>query len=194
MSRVIPASWLVGGRIQRVICHWTGGAYLASALDREHYHVILQDDAARKQGADVKVIRGLHTAADNDNCVDDDYAAHTKGLNTGSFGLAIACMGQDVDAGKPCRPGGPYGPWPMTRLLMERQAEAAAEVCHAYGLDVTERTVLQHGEVQRVYGKPQSGKWDCLEWPFDRSLSHAAVGDAFRRKVNWYLHRLRGAR
>jgi hypothetical protein len=184
---VIPHPWLTPARIERVICHWTGGAYLASALDCRHYHVVLQDDQARGIGEDVTAVRGLWRPAANAPIVGTSYAAHTNRLNTGSFGLAAACMVGAV-------PGGPYGPAPLTRLLWERMAQAAAEVCHAYHLDVTERTVLFHSEVERIYDAPQRGKWDIDVLPFDQALSAPEVHAQFRRKANWYLHRLRADR
>jgi len=187
MQRVIPESVLTPARIHRVIVHWTAGGYAVNHVDREHYHMVLQDQQRLGRGTDVLAVRGVHAPAANDVTRDRVYAAHTRDLNTGSYGLAAACM---LDA----EPGGPYGPAPLTRLLWERLAQAAAEVCHRYGLEVTERTVLQHGEVAAIYGLPQGGKWDCLELPFDRALSRAEVAAQFRRKVSWYLHRLRSER
>lgn len=186
-ERVIPRSYLTPAKIERVVCHWSAGAYRVSGLDRKHYHVILQDDAALRTGSDVTAVRGIHTPADNDNCVDRKYAAHTKGLNTRSFGLSVACM---HDAAR----RGPYGKYPLTLLLWERMAQAAAEICEAYGLPVTERTVLFHSEALRVYGKPQAGKWDIDVLPWNPTLPPDDVHAEFRRKTGWYLAREKGDR
>ena len=172
MERIIPSAWLTPARCQRVIIHWTAGSYRVSGLDRDHYHVVLGGEPG-----EVVAVRGRYTPADNDNCVDRKYAMHVRGLNTGSFGLSAACMGG-------AKQGGPYGQWPLTPRLFERLAQAAAEVCKAYDLDITERTVLQHGEVQRVYGKPQSGKFDVCLLPW--SPDEHDVPAIFRRKVLWY--------
>lgn len=177
VSRVIPEAWLRGGKPVRVICHWTGGAYAVSALDQEHYHVILG-----LKGGQLDVVRGDHAIADNDATGDGLYAAHTRGLNTGSIGLSVACMAGAVR--------GKAGQFPLTELLFERLAQAAAECCHAYGIAVTPRTVLQHGEVERNLGKPQAGKWDVCWLPFEPRLSSPEVCDLFRRKVIWYRDRL----
>lgn len=177
VERVLPASWLVGGTPKRVICHWTAGAYAVSELDKEHYHAILG-----MQGGKLQVVRGDHAIADNDRTGDGDYAAHVAGINTGSIGLAVACMAGAVK-GKP-------GRYPLTELLWERLAQAAAECCHAYGIPVTPQTVLQHGEVERNLGKPQSGKWDVCWLPWDPQASAVTVCDEFRRKVSWYRERL----
>lgn len=186
VARVIPEAWLVPARPKRVICHWTAGAYAVSELDREHYHVILEDLAALKRGKDVRAHRGDHTIADNDRTGDGDYAAHTRGCNTGSIGLSVACM-----AGSARGAGGPY---PLTLLLWERLAQAAAECCKHYGIPVTEQTVLQHGEVERLLGIPQAGKWDVTWLPFEPHLSALEVGAQFRRKVDYYLKNYSGAR
>jgi hypothetical protein len=185
VRRVIPEEWLIPARPVRVVLHWTAGAYRVSELDRSHYHVILQDDAALKQGEDVRPVRGRFSIADNDRTGDGRYAAHTRGLNGHSVGLSIACMAGAVQ-------GGAHGRYPMTRRLWERLAQGAAEVCRHYGIPVTPHTVLQHGEVQRQLGVAQRGKWDCCELSFDRSLSPVEVCEQFRRKVAWYLERLDG--
>jgi hypothetical protein len=184
VDRVIPKEWLPPAHVQRVIIHWTGGPYRATGVDLRHYHVLLVDEHALGIGKDVGPVRGVYTAADNDNCRDRRYAAHTARSNTGSFGLAAACMRHAV-------PGGPYGRYPLTHLLWERLAQAAAEVCLRYGLKVARETVLQHGEVEAVLGAPQNGKWDCLELPFAPELSRSEVCEQFRRKVHWFLAELR---
>jgi len=181
-ARVIPAEWLVPATPKRVICHWTAGAYSVSALDLAHYHVVLEDQEALKRGKGVKAYRGVHSIADNDRTMDGDYAAHTAQCNTGSIGLSVACMAGAVR--------GNAGRYPLTNLLFERLAQAAAECCRRYHLPVTEQTVLQHGEVERLLGIPQSGKWDVTYLPYEPHLSAVEVGALFRRKVAWYLERL----
>lgn len=182
-ERVIPATWLAKAKVQRVIMHWTAGAYHVTPHDRECYHVILCDERELGRGDDVRAIRGIHAPAANDHTADGAYAAHTRGLNTGSFGLSVACM-------HGAHPKGPYGDAPLTKLLWERLAQAAAEVLTAYGLELSERTCLFHSEVERVYNKPQAGKWDIdvLCWAPERPA--AEVHAEFRRKVAWYLGRL----
>lgn len=83
------------------------------------------------------------------------------------------------------------GNQPITRLQWERTAQAAAEICFAYDLPVTERTVLFHSEVESVYGKVQRGKWDINVLPFDLPLNPKEIHDQFRRKVEWYLQKLK---
>lgn len=172
---VIPAAWLTPARVHRLCCHWTAGTYKVSSLDKKHYHCILGLEAGQ-----VVPVRGIHSPADNDRTSDGDYAAHVLNLNTNSYGLAAACM-----AG--AKQGVTDGKYPLTEALWEKLAEAAADVVRVYRLAVTQRTVLFHSEVERVYGKKQRGKWDISYLPFDRSLSPAEVYSQFRRKVSWYL-------
>lgn len=181
-ARVIPATWLVPANPRRIICHWTAGAYTVSELDKTHYHIILQDQAALKRGAGVLPVRGVHSIADNDRTGDGDYAAHTAKCNTGSIGLSVACMAGAVR--------GNAGHYPLTNLLWERLAQAAAECCQRYGIPVTEQTVLQHGEVERLLGIPQSGKWDVTWKPWAPHESAIETCAEFRRKVAWYAGRL----
>lgn len=184
-DRIIPATWLTPAKVQRVILHWTGGGYHVTSLDQAHYHTILCDERELGRGTDVKAIRGTHPPAANNVTSDNDYAAHTRGLNTGSFGLSVACM-----AG--AQPRGPFGQYPLTKLLWERLAQAAAEVLAAYDLELLERTCLFHSEVERVYGAQQAGKWDIDVLPFQRDLSPDEVHAQFRRKVEWYLREKHG--
>jgi hypothetical protein len=180
MARLIKPEWCPpDGRIARCIIHWTAGAYRISGIDRAHYHAIC--GLATKNGgtAGIIAVRGTHSAAANNVTSDGHYAAHTKGLNTGSFGLAVACMAGAVQ-------GKSNGDFPLTPELWEALAQAAAEVLSAYKLPVTERTVLQHGEVERIYQKPQRGKWDCCYLPWQPALKPRQVCDLFRERVKFY--------
>lgn len=140
-----------------------GGRYEPSLLDRAHYHVLIAGDGTARRGPRLP----------------GQYLPHTRNLNTGSVGLAICAMAGAVW-------GRTLGTQPFTRVQWERAAQAAAELCAAYDLDITERTVLCHSEVGRVYGKQQRGKWDIDVLPFETSLAAADVHDQFRRKVTWF--------
>ncbi len=165
----VPAEWMPNAKAERIICHWTAGGYKASPLDRKHYHILVEDDG--------EIIRGYNSIADNDRTTDGVYAAHTLGLNTGSIGVAVCCMADATET--------PFdaGRFPMTEVQWERMAQIAAELCHRYGLPVTERTVLGHGEVQHNLGIKQKGKWDPLVLPWRSNLSRTKVGSLFRIRV-----------
>ena len=170
---LIPPDWLPKCRMKRIIVHWTGGLYAPSPLDRKHYHILVDGDGA--------LHRGNRSIADNESTGDGAYAAHTKGCNTGSIGIAACCM-----SGGSERPFNP-GPAPMKELQWERLAQVAAELCRAYGIACTPLTVLAHGEVQRHLNIGQEGKWDPLVLPWRPGLSKQEAGDHFRFRVQAVL-------
>lgn len=165
-SRVIPEAWLPRPRnVQRVILHWSAGAYQPSLIDRAHYHFLVSGAGEVSRG-----VRGPGY-----------YLPHTRNLNTGSVGLAICAMAGAVQA--PFRAGA----YPLLNLQWERAAQACADLVAAYQLGLSERTVLTHSEVTRVYGQLQRGKWDIDALPFAPELTAGEVHQQFRRKVAWYL-------
>ncbi|MBX3120242.1 MAG: N-acetylmuramoyl-L-alanine amidase [Fimbriimonadaceae bacterium] len=168
MAHLKP-EWLQDCKMSRVIAHWTAGAHKASSLDKAHYHFIVEEDG--------KVIKGDHDVKDNVNTGDGDYAAHTKGTNTGSIGVSVACM-----AGARQSPFS-AGSFPMTRTQWLVMAEVVAELCAFYKIKVTPTTVLGHGEVERNLGRPQAGKWDPMVLPWDTTMRPNEVGDTFRSIV-----------
>jgi hypothetical protein len=166
---LLDPAWLPSCSMKRVICHWTAGGHKASSLDKEHYHVLVE--------ADGKLVRGRRSIADNVSTTDGVYAAHTKGCNTGSIGIAVCAMSAAVE--RPFHPG----PQPMLEAQWRRLAEVAAELCRAYSIPVTPKTVLGHGEVQVQLGVTQAGKWDPMVLPWDPAMSASQVGTFFRTLV-----------
>lgn len=169
----LQASWKPDVPMQRVILHWTGGSYTASSLDKEHYHFVVEGDGT--------VLRGNHSIADNVSIsgkTSDEYAAHTKGCNTGSIGVSMCAMASAVEA--------PFdaGKYPLTEKQWKRAAELIADLCRTYRIPVTAKTVLTHAEVQKNLGIKQNGKWDIARLPFDESIVGAtACGDNLRIRV-----------
>jgi peptidoglycan hydrolase-like protein with peptidoglycan-binding domain len=159
--------------MQRVICHWSEGHYRANSIDLEHYHILIEG------GGDVRF--GEHTIDDNVSTSDDDYAAHTRGANTGSIGVACCCMVGCNE--RPFRPG----PEPMTQEQWNAMCQVVAELCAFYKIPVTDKTVLGHGEVQKNLNRPQLGKWDPMVWPWDTSKTASEVGNALRSQVQALL-------
>ena len=169
-NRVVPDIWLPPGRsVQRIVMHWSAGGYTPSLLDKSHYHFMVDGKGA--------VHRGVRSPG--------QYLPHTRNLNTGSVGLSICAMAGAVQ-------GKAHGKFPLLALQWERACQAAADILAAYDLAVTERTVLCHSEVERVYGKKQRGKWDIDVLPFAPALSPAQVHDQMRRKISWYLDTYHG--
>lgn len=174
---VIDPDWKPAVQMDRIICHWTAGTHKASALDRFHYHILIEDDGV--------LIRGTFSIADNvANLVftPRSYAAHTKGTNTRAIGVAMCCM---ADAEE-----NPFdaGPHPMTEVQWNRMIDVVADLCRTYGIPVTPQTVLGHGEVQANLGNLQDGKWDPMVLPFNTALGKAQVGDLLRNSVQAKLN------
>lgn len=162
----VPAAWLPKADMKRIILHWTGGSYTVNALDRLHYHFIIDGDA--------KVHRGVHSVKANER-IRGPYAAHVRGINTGSIGIAMAAMAGakelPFDAGK----------FPLKGKQFDRAIDLMAQLCETYGIHVGPKTVLTHAEVQQNLGIPQAQKWDVTRLPWtDRVIGARAVGDHIR--------------
>jgi N-acetyl-anhydromuramyl-L-alanine amidase AmpD len=169
----VPKNWMPVCAMKRIIVHWTGGGHKASAIDRADYHIIIEDDG--------KLVRGDHTIDDNVSTGDDDYAPHTKGLNAASIGISAACMAGAAES--------PFvaGPFPMTETQWKVMAEVAAELATFYGIPLTRKTILGHGEVRKILGVNQKQKWDPLVLPWNTGLTKAQAGDLFREEVGKHM-------
>jgi hypothetical protein len=163
------------GSIKRIVCHWTAGASFPSAEDLEAYHILVN-----RVG---HVHRGEHAITDNLSTADGDYAAHTRGLNTGSIGLSLCGM-----AGANEKPFAP-GPFPLTRVQWNAAIIAAADLCRRYSIKPDERGLLMHCEVEDVYGRVQRGKWDVSvrSWPAGEEWEDMTPGAELRIRVGRLL-------
>lgn len=167
----LKKSMLPDANPRRIICHWTAGAYQASATDRKHYHFLIEGDGS--------IVQGTRTIRDNDSTADGQYAAHTLGTNTQSIGLSVCSMAGATRSNP--------GRFPMTELQWQRMAEVAAELCKHYGIPVSETSVLGHFEVERFLGRRQRGKWDPGFLPWDPGVQEEEVGKRFRNLVTAFL-------
>ena len=179
-SYLIKPEWMPNASMRRVIIHWTAGSYVASSLDKEHYHFLVQGD--------LSVIRGLHPINANEfigNKPQSEYAAHTKGANTGAIGLSICGSAGAIET--PFKPG----KYPITEKQWQLAAEATASLCKRYAIAINNKTVLTHAEVQENLGIKQNGKWDIAKLTFGKSLTDAkSCGDDFRNRVANAMARL----
>ena len=167
---IIPDEWMPDCSMERVIVHWTAGAWKANSDDVAHYHILVEDDG--------KLIRGSYSIKDNVNTSDGRYAAHTKNCNTGSIGVSCCSMAGAIE--------NPFnaGQYPTTKTQWDTMCQAVAELCSRYSIPITDDTVLSHGEVQNNLGIAQSGKWDYTRLAFDASVQGArACGDRLRSDV-----------
>lgn len=167
---VVPSDWMPAAKMDRIICHWTAGTHKATEFDRGHYHILIE--------ADGKLVRGIPSIKLNEAPAKKGYAAHTLNCNTGSIGVSLCCMGGSVEA--PFMPG----KYPMTKEQWDKLSSVVAELCRKYNINVTDRTVLSHAEVQHNLGITQRGKWDFTVLAFDLSVKGArACGDKLRAEV-----------
>ena len=172
----IPANLLPRCTMRRIILHWTCGRRTANDTDIEHYHFLVE----QPDGREPRVIRGEHTIDDNVSTADDDYAAHTRGCNTGSIGLALCGM---LNCEKnPFKPG----PHPFTHDQWHLMCRAAAQLATAYNIPITPTTVLAHGEVQEKLGIKQAGKWDPMRLPWMPQVKPADVMQLTRETIARY--------
>lgn len=167
---IVQKAWMPNCSMKQVILHWTAVGHKASSNDLSHYHILIEDDG--------KLLKGTHSIQDNVSTADNIYAAHTALFNTGSIGVAVCCMEGAIE--KPFK----AGKFPMTQTQWETMAQVVAELCDFYDIDVTAKTILGHGEVEREFPKkPQQGKWDPMVLPWNTSLGMKQVGDQFRALV-----------
>lgn len=156
--------------MERIIWHWTAGGHWANAVDRRHYHFVIQVDGS--------VVEGDKEVADNLDVHDGDYAAHTRRLNTGSIGIALAGMHGARDY--PFRAGDA----PITERQIDALAELTADLCRKHSIPVSRTTVLSHAEVPSALGVAQPGKWDISWLPGMAGVGDPVViGDTLRNRV-----------
>lgn len=135
--------------MKRLIMHWTGGRGRCTPLDKKHYHFIVDAFGA--------IHVGNFAPKDNEDTRDDVYAAHTRGLNRDSIGVAICGMFGATEK----NPRDSHS-LPTSFQVMAFVAKCA-ELCVEYKIPVTAKTVLNHGEVEAVLDVKQNGKWD-INW------------------------------
>lgn len=173
-TRYVPEAWMPACSMQRIIMHWSAGSNQVSALDKEHYHLIIAGDGT--------LVRGDMSIKDNVDTSDGRYAAHTLNCNTKSIGVALAAM-----AGAQQSPF-TAGPQPITKLQMENLPRLLADLCRFYNISVERRTVLSHAEVEPTLGIKQKGKWDIAWIPgMSKSGDPITVGDQIRAAVKLIL-------
>ena len=171
-ERVIPIDALPRNRnVHRVILHWTAGGPKPSALDKAHYHFLVDQQGMLYRGAAGPGI----------------YLPHTRQLNTGSVGLSLCGMAGATSLRS-------LGAYPLTKVQIERACQAAADIIAAYDLALSGRTCLTHAEVTTVYGIEQRGKWDITVLPPWPEIQPEHCGTYLRDKVQWYLQRFHGRR
>ncbi len=160
--------------MKRIIAHWTGGTYKANAIDRRHYHLIINGDGS--------IVKGNNPVSANAAIKKGSpYAAHTRGINTGSIGISVACMAKATERD--------FGNYKMTKEQWLSMCKEIAKLSKRYNIQITRKNVLSHAEVQRELGIKQNNKWDftCLPWFSNKILGARVVGDLMRKQVREYI-------
>jgi len=160
--------------INRLIMHHTGGTYTPNAVDLRAYHGVTDGDGQRHAGR-----FPVSANAAGAPLRAGTYAAHCLGLNSGSIGEAMACMGGGVWAN------------PRSSRFFPRPAQVdgflrtVADQCARFGIVVDRRTCLTHAEVQITLGVIQRNKWDYDYDPRGRNVSRdpIAIGDELRAEI-----------
>ena len=172
---VLNPEWLSNCVMERIIVHWTAGTYDISDNDLSHYHFLVDLHGNGHLGDNP--VSGNASVGKSGT-----VTSHTKNLNTGSIGIAVAAMGDAVES--------PFdsGPWPITEPQWRGLIRALTELAHFYGIPVDYQTILMHGEVQDNCGVQQDGKWDIGRLPFKLELENSSeVGNYMREILSWTL-------
>ncbi len=168
---LLNPAWLPNAPVRGIVVHWTAGSHIASALDREHYHFLVEGDG--------DVVKGLHSLTKvAPPLVEGAYAAHTRGTNSYMAGVSLCSMANAIE-----RPFS-AGRSPTTKAQWDAMIQLNAELVHRYKFAISHRSVLTHAEVQTNLGNPQRGKWDIAILAFDPSFNTAKkVGDRMRAEI-----------
>ncbi len=162
-----------------IVMHWTAGGYRASNVDLDHYHYLVEPGAV--------LVGKFNVNSNRPPLLPNRYAEHTAKLNDLMIGVSMTGMFGAVPNN--------LGRFPLTKTQWDTSVDLCAELCHFFNLPVTERTVLGHCEVARVYGRPQGGKWDPWtqnkNWPWTIGKSVRQIGDEFRFNVEGKLEHLK---
>ena len=166
-------------KLVRIIDHWSVTAYKADDDCRRHYHYTIEGDGTE--------VAGFKRPEANLSTSDRDYVGHTLNCNEGSIGVACAAM---LGAIWPGRSPEQYGKYPVIEKQFEAMCLRNAKLCKKYGIKVTSKTVLMHGEVQENLGIHQRGKWDIGVLPYKGLWDIKACGDYMRERTLTHLAKI----
>ena len=162
--------------MDRIIIHWTAGTHKASATDLKHYHFIVEGDG--------NVVAG-DLPPEANKSTSTPYMQHTRALNTGSIGVAIAAMHGAQE--RPFK----AGKHPITQVQIDAMAALCADLCETYDIPVSRQTVLTHAEVQPTLKVWQRGKWDVTWLPGMKTVGDPVeVGNTLRDMVRVELSKI----
>lgn len=160
--------------MNRIILHHTAGGLTPSAFDKQHYHRLIDGEGTVHQG-----LHPISANAPGRVLTGGTYAAHTRGLNTGSIGVALTAM-----ANAEWRSPRACAAFPRPAQV-EALVKEVARLCIEHSIAPEPRTVLSHAEVQVTLGVAQAGKWDFDYDPFGllETREPVRVGNSIRERI-----------
>ncbi len=163
--------------MNKIIIHWTAGAYMPNSTDLRHYHYLID-----KNG---RINYGIFKPEDNENCYDGKYAQHTGGGNTGAIGVALCGMYGFSSATK-------LGCYPLTKIQCEALFSFVAKLSKKYKIKIDNNHIMTHYEFGLKNPKTTSaGKIDIIYLPPYPQIKKQNIGDFIRSKVLWYSTKIR---
>ncbi len=163
--------------LRRIALHWTGDDY-RTTFSAYHFCIALGDD-------DRPFVVATHDVRANARDVgasDAPYAAHTRGRNSYTIGVAVCGMRgavpHDFDA------------HPLRDDMMEATCALVAHLARAYAIDVGAETIATHAEAavdDGYFGCGDEQRWDIARLvPEARPLEAndaRATGDVLRERI-----------
>lgn len=163
-------------KLNKIVLHWTAGAYYPNQTDLQHYHFLIDKDG--------KIYEGKFKPEDNENCQDGKYAAHTGGGNTGAIGISFCGMLNFRNSNN-------IGNYPLTNIQVEAGFQLCAKLCKKYNILITPQTVMTHYEFGQAHPKTTSyGKIDIIYLPSYPWVNAKDIGSFIRSKIKWYYNKL----
>jgi hypothetical protein len=179
LARPVPLrEWrpeLPAGDLRSIALHWTAGDY---ATVYAAYHFCLT-------GPETVLVHQTHDLRENMRDVrrdpDGAYAAHTRGRNSWSIGLAVAAMRDATPAD--------FGPFPLTGAQLDGLCRVAASLAAFYRIEAA--AIRTHAEAALDDGYFGAGD-DEVRWDIARLRPSAAplapeearaTGDWFRERI-----------
>ena len=160
--------------MNKIIIHWSAGAYTPNTTDLEHYHFLIDGEGKKHNGK--------YKPEDNENCNDGKYAAHTGGGNTCAIGVSMCAMA-GFNSAASC------GNYPITPVQLEACFKLCAELCKKYNIPV--ENVWTHYEFGiNPPDTTSHGKIDIIYLPPYPLVKRNEVGGFIRNKIRWYLNKM----
>jgi hypothetical protein len=161
--------------ITRIHWHWTVSGYSVTPQTVKHYNGVFDCEGNEYDGGSPP----QHQANYGYNM----GVSHTLNANTGSVGLAVACLaGVKPDWGSMTVKQGKY---PITWNSLDSMLEKTMELCKLYNIYPSPWTTLTHAEIQPNLGIRQRGKWDIQILPDEptKIISAIDAGNKLRKRM-----------